>query len=111
MVQSFLSLTSLRGKGLRYCNCLRAQSRKGLRRPNLRPDMRPPTSDRGGPSARPRTVHSGSAEAPEDVGASQLAASFKRSMRPRDEDEPMPRKEREIRYYGANATRHLTALP
>jgi hypothetical protein len=44
-VQSCLSLTSLRGKGLRYCNCLRAQSRKGLRRPNLRPGMRPPTSD------------------------------------------------------------------
>jgi hypothetical protein len=40
-----LSLTSLRGKGLPYCNCLQAQSRKNLRRLNLRLGMRPPTSD------------------------------------------------------------------
>jgi hypothetical protein len=33
------------GRGLPYCNCLRAQSKKSLRRPNLRLGMRPPTSD------------------------------------------------------------------
>ena len=43
--QSCLSLTSLRGRGLPYCNCLQAQSRKSLRRPNLPLGMRPPTSD------------------------------------------------------------------
>jgi len=32
-------------KGLPYCNCLQAQSRKSLRRPNLRLGMRPPTSE------------------------------------------------------------------
>jgi len=36
-LQSFLITNPRCGaKGLRYCNCLRAQSRKGLRRPNLR---------------------------------------------------------------------------
>jgi hypothetical protein len=33
-VQSFLSLTSLPGNGLRYCNCLPTRSRKGLGRPD-----------------------------------------------------------------------------
>ena len=45
MVRSFSSPISQLGKGLRYCNCLPAQWRKGLRRLNLRFDMRLPTSD------------------------------------------------------------------
>ena len=40
-----VSPISLPGKGLRYCNCLQAQSRKSLRCPNLQLGMRPPTSD------------------------------------------------------------------
>jgi hypothetical protein len=33
------------GRWLRFCNCLRAQSRKGLRLPNRRPGMRPRRPD------------------------------------------------------------------